>query len=103
MFTLNDEAVSWKSFKQQIVADSTTEVEYITASEAAKEAIWIKKFIIELGVIFETERSVPLYCDNTEAVIQAKEPRSYQRSKHILRCFHLIWEIIERQDVILDK
>ena len=40
-----------------------------------------------------------LYCDNNGAIAQAKEPRSHQRSKHILRCYHLIREIIERGDV----
>ena len=40
-----------------------------------------------------------LYCDNNGAIAQAKEPRSYQRSKHILRRFHLIREIIDRGDV----
>ncbi|KAL4317967.1 hypothetical protein GQ457_18G009370 [Hibiscus cannabinus] len=45
VFCLNGGAVSWKSFKQDTIVDSTTEAEYITASEAAKEAVWIKKFI----------------------------------------------------------
>ena len=40
-----------------------------------------------------------VYCDNNGAIAQAKEPRSHQRSKHILRHFHLIREIIERGDV----
>ena len=48
VFCLNGGAVSWKSSKQSIVADSTTEAEYIATFDAAKEAIWIKKFITDL-------------------------------------------------------
>ncbi|KAK8596896.1 hypothetical protein V6N12_065375 [Hibiscus sabdariffa] len=96
-------AVSWKSSKQDTVADSTTEAEYIAASEAAKEAVWIKKFITELGVIPSISDAVDLYCDNNGAIAQAKEPRSHQRSKHILRRFHLIREIIDRGDVDICK
>ncbi|KAK8617193.1 hypothetical protein V6N13_117159 [Hibiscus sabdariffa] len=73
------------------------------ASEAAKEAVWIKKFITELGVIPSISDAVDLYCDNNGAIAQAKEPRSHQRSKHILRCFHLIREIIDRGDVEICK
>ena len=43
IFILINGAVSLKSFKQQIVADSTTEPEHVAASEAIKEAIWMKK------------------------------------------------------------
>ncbi|KAK8619691.1 hypothetical protein V6N13_135973 [Hibiscus sabdariffa] len=103
VFCLNGGAVSWKSSKQDTVADSTTEAEYIAASEAAKEAVWIKKFITELGVIPSISDAVDLYCDNNGAIAQAKEPRSHQRSKHILRRFHLIREIIDRGDVEICK
>ena len=51
MFKVNGGAVSWKSSKQETVADSTTEGEYIAASEAAKEGVWIRKFLIELGCV----------------------------------------------------
>ena len=73
------------------------------ASKVAKEAVWIRKFISELGVVPSIVDPVPLYCDNNEAIVQAKEPRSYQMSKHVLRRYHLIREIIGRHDVIIEK
>ena len=78
------------------IFDSTTEAEYIAASEAAKEVVWIKKFITALGVVPSISDLVNLYCDNNGVIDQAKEPRLHQRSKHILKHFHLIQEIIER-------
>ena len=77
----------------------STKVEYIAASEAAKEAVWIKKFITGLGVVPSITNPMDIFCDNNGAIAQAKEPRSHQRSKHILRCFHLIREIVDREDV----
>ena len=44
-----------------------------------------------------------MYCDNNGAIAQAKEPRSHQRSKHVLRRYHLIREIIHRGDVKIEK
>jgi len=95
--------VSWKSSKQITVADSTTEAEYIVASEAAKEVVWIRKFIAELGVVPSISNPVNLYCDNNGAIAQAKEPRSHQKSKHIQRRFHLIREIVDRGDVKISR
>ncbi|KAL4368576.1 hypothetical protein GQ457_05G023610 [Hibiscus cannabinus] len=102
-FCLNGGSVSWKSSKQDTIADSTIEAEYITASEIAKEAVWIKKFITGLGVIPNISDAVDLDCDNNGAIAQAKEPRSHQRSKHILRRFHIIREILDREDVEICK
>ena len=52
---------------------------------------------------FFLDGPVPLYCDNTGAIVQAKESRSYHHTKHILRCFHLVREIMERGDIDLRK
>ncbi|KAL4340047.1 hypothetical protein GQ457_08G024350 [Hibiscus cannabinus] len=103
VFCLNGGAVSWKGSKQDTVADSTTEAEYIVASEAAKEVFWIKKFISELGVVPSMSNAIELCCGNNRAIAQAKEPRYHQLSKHILRHFHLIREIIDRGDVEICK
>ena len=92
-------AIICKSSKQETTADSMTEAEYIAVSIAAKEIVWIKTFINKLGVVPSIVGPIPLYCDNNGAIAQAKELRSYQRSKHVLRRYHLIREIIGRQDV----
>ena len=81
------------------MTDSITKAKYITASDAAKEAVLIKNFVFRLGVVPSITNPVDVYCDNNGAIAQAKEPRSHQRSKYILRRFHLIHEIIERGDV----
>ncbi|XP_052194739.1 secreted RxLR effector protein 161-like [Diospyros lotus] len=103
VFTLNGGAVCWKSSKQETTADSTTEAEYIAASYAAKEAVWMRNFISALGVVPTFVDPVLVYCDNNGAIAQAKEPRSHQRSKHILRRFHLIREIIGHGDIKMEK
>ena len=95
--------MSWKSSKQSTVADFTMEAEYIALSDAAKEAVWIKKFVIELGVVSTIVDPIDIYCDNNRAIAQAREPRSHQKSRHILRRFHLIREIVERKDVQISK
>ncbi|KAI3810636.1 hypothetical protein L1987_20257 [Smallanthus sonchifolius] len=103
VFTLNGGAISWKSSKQSVVADSTTESEYIAASDAAKEAAWMKKFITDLDVVPSIRKPIQIFCDITGAIAQAKEPRSHHKAKHILRKFHYIREIMERGDIVINK
>ncbi|KAL8105746.1 hypothetical protein AgCh_029515 [Apium graveolens] len=79
------------------------EAEYIAASEDAKEAVWMRKFVSELGVVPSVEEPIVLYYDNNAAIAQAKEPRSHRNSKHVLRRFHLIREIVERGDVNVER
>lgn len=77
------------------------EVEYIISSSKAKEVVWIKKFIAELGTISSNVDPMELNCDNDGGITQDKEPRSHKEFKKILRCFHLIQEIIDKRDVKL--
>ncbi|KAL0291707.1 UNVERIFIED_CONTAM: Retrovirus-related Pol polyprotein from transposon TNT 1-94, partial [Sesamum calycinum] len=103
VFKLNGGVVAWKSSKQDTTADSTTEAEYIAASEAAKEAVWMKNYIQELGVVPSIAEPVVIFCDNNGAIAQAKELRSHHRSKHILRRYHLLREMVGRGDVRMDR
>ena len=85
------------------MAHSICEVEYITASDATKEAVWLKKFITELDVAPSLNGPILLYCNSTGAIAQAKESKAHQRMKHILHRFHLVREIIDWGDVDLQK
>jgi hypothetical protein len=71
----------------------------IAASEAIKEVVWIRNFVSELGVVPSVSSPMDLYCDNTGATVQAKEPRAHNRAKHVLQHYHLICDIIGRGDV----
>ena len=101
VFILNGGAVSWKSSKQGTIADSTTEAEYIAASEAAKEVVWIRQFIAELGVVPSTSKAIDLYQHG--AIAQAKEPSSSSRFRHVLRKYHMIRHYVDRGDVRMCK
>ncbi|KAJ9535490.1 hypothetical protein OSB04_un001383 [Centaurea solstitialis] len=103
VFTLNGGAISWKSSKQNTITDSTTEVEYIAASDASKEAVWLRNFITDLRVVTSISKPVDIYCDNSGVVAQAKETREHHKSRHVLRKYHLIQEIIGRGDVRICK
>src|SRR5664279_1565277 len=103
VFTVNRGALSWKSSKQDTVADSTTEAEYIAALEAAKEGVWIRNFLMDLGVVPGSSSPLDVYCDNTGAIAQAREPRWHQKNKHILRRYHLIRQFVASGDIKLCK
>ena len=75
------------------------EAEYIAANDAAKEAVWMRKFMDQLGVVPAVKLPIPLYCDNTATISLVKEPRLHKRAKHILRKYHLIREIKNRGDI----
>ena len=103
VFTLGGGAVVWRSVKQSSIANSNMEVEYIVACEASKEAVWFKKFITDLEVVPNMDKPIVLYCDNSGAMENSKEPRSHKRGKHIERKYHLIREIVLWGDVVVMK
>ncbi|KAJ9541656.1 LOW QUALITY PROTEIN: hypothetical protein OSB04_028162 [Centaurea solstitialis] len=72
-------------------------------SDAAKEAVWLRNFLLDLRVVASVSRPIDIFCDNSGAVAQAKEPREHHKSRHVLRKYHLIREIIGRGDVRICK
>ncbi|TYK15887.1 gag/pol protein [Cucumis melo var. makuwa] len=79
------------------------EAEYVAACEAAKEAVWLKKFLTDLEVVPNMHLPITLYCENSDAVANSREPRRHKRGKHIARKYTLIRKIVHRGDVIVTK
>ncbi|GJZ92600.1 retrotransposon protein, putative, ty1-copia subclass [Tanacetum coccineum] len=103
VFILNGGAVVWKSSKQSTTAQHATEAEYIAASEAAKEAVWIRKFIDELGVVPSNDYPIKMNCDNSAAIIMAKESGIQKGARHFKRKYHYVRECIETGEIDIVK
>jgi hypothetical protein len=95
VFTIDGGAVSWSSKKQSIVTLSTTEAEYVAATHAAKEALWIRLFLAE--ITRPLKASVNLYCDNQSSIVITKDSKYHARTKHIDIRHHFIRDVVARK------
>ncbi|GJS55942.1 retrovirus-related pol polyprotein from transposon TNT 1-94 [Tanacetum coccineum] len=87
VFTIGNSVVSWKATLQPSVALSTTEAEYMALTEAAKEGIWLKGLIEDLG--FPQDQAT-VFCDSMSAICLAKDQVYHDRTKHIDVRYHFI-------------
>jgi hypothetical protein len=95
VFMLNGGVVSWKRYKQDLVAQSIMESEYMAASEVASKVVRLRKFVIEHGVFPIMRDHVDTLCDNTAAIANTKELRAHSIVKHTLQHYHLIRDYVK--------
>ncbi len=74
-------AVSWNCKRQLTIALSTTEAEYMATSQCTKEAIWLRKFMADVGLV--QNGATNIMCDNQGCIALAKNPTHHSRTKHI--------------------
>ena len=74
--------------KQELVILSTTEAEYIAATHAAKEAIWLRRLIDEL--VHPLNAPTTLFCNNKSAITLTQDGHYHARTKHIDIRYHFI-------------
>ena len=96
---INGGAVSWKSQIQPVVALSTAEAEYVAISEAAKEALYLRKLLAEFKQT--SERPVVLFEDKSAAAIWTKNETDHQKSQHIDVRYHHIRDHIAKGDIVV--
>ena len=69
--------VSWSSKKQNVITLSSTETEYVTKTHAAKEGIWLKRFVKE--ITGEKKGPLTIMADNQGAIALAKDNKFHVR------------------------
>ena len=102
---LGNNCVSWSSRKQDVVALSTTEAEYVGLSNAAKELQWLKCIIAHMSPPIDGKEAalvVELHGDNQGAIALAKDNKFHSRTKHILPRFHYVRECLRLGFMRLD-
>ena len=90
--------ISWASKKQKTVALSSCEAEYISASLAAQEAIWLRRLVSELGY---EQPCVTIYEDNTSAIDVSRNPKFHSRMKHVDIRHHFLRDCVEEGRLVL--
>lgn len=92
VFSLGTVANTWSSKKQMIIALFNTEAEYIAATSAACETVWLRRLIKDLNEKQDT--TTIIYCDNKSTISITRNPTLHGRTKHIDTRYHFIRDLI---------
>ncbi len=96
VFLLYGGPVSWTSKRQQSIALSSCEAEYMAQTQAAKEAIWLTRLLSELDIGFGLPtKPILIKADNQGAIALTKDPRFHSRTKHIDIQWHFVRDQVE--------
>ncbi|KAM1300483.1 hypothetical protein PS1_011811 [Malus domestica] len=96
-FSFGSGIFSWASVKQNTVALSTAEAEYVSAAGATAQAIWLRFVLDDFGEL--QADATPLFCDNMSAISMVKNPVFHQRTRHINRKYHFIREALQQGSI----
>jgi hypothetical protein len=98
-FTLGSGVVSWSSKKQKTITDSTCTAEYMAASKAGRELVWLRTLLWELG--FGPTDATQLLCNNSAAVLLCGDQAFHNQVKHLDVKYHWIRECVENEELVV--
>jgi hypothetical protein len=87
-FSLGTAMISWSSQKKGSIAHITTEDEYIIASDASKEVVWLRKLVF--GLFGDNIETMVVHCDNQSCIKLTENLIFHDMSKHIDMRYHYI-------------
>ncbi|GKF27467.1 hypothetical protein Tco_0083361, partial [Tanacetum coccineum] len=95
---LGGKLVCWSAKKQQSVAMSSAEAEYVAVVGSCANILWMKNQLTNYDFIYE---KVPIFCDNTNAIAISNNPVLHSRTKHTDIKYHFIRDHILKGDIEL--
>ena len=99
MAILGGGAIAWSSKKQQTIASSTMEPEYMALTEGTKQLIWLRHFIRELGI--DQSQLMSLRSDNLGTITLSQDVTYHVHTKHINITYHFICEKVASHEAAL--
>jgi hypothetical protein len=96
---LGDSLISWKSKKQYIISQSSTEAEYRVMTSTTKEIVWLRWLLADMGVSFS--HPTLMYCDNQSSIQIAHNSVYNKRTKYIKINYHLTRHHIKHDTITL--
>jgi len=88
IFIVVGEPVLWESKRQETVALSTVEAEYMGFSRATTQALWISKYFTEIRL--PTPKPIVVHVDNNGSIFHSLNDKNYHRTKYIDMWHHFI-------------
>lgn len=99
VFHFHYRAISWASKKQPIVSLSIAEAEYVAATVATCQVVWMRRMLRDL--LHDHEGMITIFCDNTLAIALSKNFFFHKRTKHIDAKYHFMRELINNDEIVL--
>lgn len=97
---LGGRLVSWLTKKQYCISQSTTEEEYVAATNNCNQVAWMKQILKDIRIEFN--KPIFIHCDNTSTINMSKNPGLHSKTKHISIKYHMLREKVSEKEVRLE-
>ncbi len=101
LFSLNGGAVSWRSSRQGGVTLSSAEAEFVAASQAGQEAVYLRALL--RGFNFRQVGATEIWEDNASCIMMSENPANRERTRHVDTRVHYLRELVRDGHVKLLK